>query len=316
MALPLFAGSEPPARRVRQRSPHAARLLARVVVLGGLLGGGGVACAAGSAAGRLAWAPPKLAHPLTVHVGAPGVLRLDPARDYRIVLPAHRPVTGPGGLTVSGGHDVVLVGGEIDIPRLAPSASGDARRGLYLENQTGTVHVEGLEISGADLSEGIDLSEPLGAVVELENVRVERLRAHDEVGWTDNHPDVVQTWSGPAVLRIDGLTGITDYQGLFLAPNQFAPEIPMRELDLRRVNLISTHRCTCVLLWNSSPFPQVSSDSVWVEPTRGRSLAGVLWPARSAWPGVQLGLPAGGSFVPPGAAGLGYRSPGYSSARR
>jgi hypothetical protein len=275
------------------------------------------ACAAagGPARPRLAWAPPKLVDPIVVRVGAPGTLKLDPARDYRIRLPSH-PLVGAGGLVVSGGHNVVLIGGTIEIPRLGSDAGIEARRGLYLTDQTGTIHVEGLHIGGADLSEGIDLGEPLGATVQLENIRIDRLRARDEVHWTDNHPDLVQTWSGPAVLRIDGLSGVTDYQGLFIAPSQFAPKVPMRSVAIRRVNIASAHACTCVLLWNASPFPAIAASNVWLTPTTGRSLASVLWPRRTAWPGARLGSPPGGPFVPAGTVGVGYRSPGYVNARR
>jgi hypothetical protein len=296
---------------------HGHPLLASLAVL---LAGAWVACASPAGAGaaplpRLAWAPPKLVDPVVVRVGAPGTLKLDPARDYRIRLPSHR-LVGPGGLVVSGGHNVVLIGGTIEIPRLGPAATIDARRGLYLTDQTGTVHVEGLHIAGEGLSEGIDLSEPLGATVQLENIRIDRLRARDEVHWTDNHPDLVQTWSGPAVLRIDGLSGVTDYQGLFLAPSQFAPQVPMRAVDVRRVNIVSAHACTCVLLWNASPFPAIAASNVWLTPTAGRSLASVLWPKLAAWPGARLGVPPGGPFVPAGSVGVGYRTPGYVSARR
>lgn len=293
--------------------PRRAYLLA-VLLAAGVLG---LVALPGAAAAlpQLAWAPPKLADPVVVRVGAPGTLKLDPARDYRIRLPNH-PLVGAGGLVISGGHDVVLIGGTIEIPQLGPDAGIDARRGLYLTDQTGTIHVEGLHIGGAGLSEGIDLGEPLGATVQLENIRIDRLRARDEVHWTDNHPDLVQTWSGPAVLRIDGLSGVTDYQGLFLAPSQFAPQVPMRSVDVRRVNIVSAHACTCVLLWNSSPFPAIAASNVWLTPTPGRSLESVLWPRRGAWPGAHLGVPPGGPFVPAGTVGVGYRTPGYVSARR
>jgi len=286
----------------------------------GLLLGGVLALVAAQAVRaaplpRLAWPPPKLDHPIVVRVGAPGTLKLDPSRDYVIRMPNH-PLVGPGGLVVEGGHDVVLIGGTIEVPQLGPDASIDRRRGLYLIDQTGTIHVEGVHIDGAGLSEGIDLSEPLGATVQLENIRIGRLRARDEVHWTDNHPDLVQTWSGPAVLRIDGLSGVTDYQGLFLAPNQFPPQVPMRSVDLRRINIVSAHACTCVLLWNASPFPVITASNVWLEPTRGRSLASVLWPKTAAWPGARLGMPTTGPFVPDGSVGVGYRTPGYVSARR
>ena len=44
---------------------------------------------------------------------------------------------------------------------------------LYLRDQTGTVHIEGLLIYGSDLSEGIQINAPQ-ATVQIVNVRVER----------------------------------------------------------------------------------------------------------------------------------------------
>jgi len=259
----------------------------------------------------LAWAPPRLQNPTTVRVtSAARWLSLDPNRDYRVELPAH-PIVGVGGVVIDGGHNVVLIGGEIRVPWHGESTDATSRRGLYLVNQTGTVHIEGVRIGGADLSEGIDLSEPLGAVVQIENVRIDRIRAHDERTWSDNHPDLIQTWAGPAVLRVDGFTGSTDYQGFFLAPNQYGSQAPPRSIDLRRINLISTHRCTCVLLWDSTSTP-IHTDDLWVAVAASRTLASALWPGREAWPGARRGRPPGGDFVPSGTAGIGYRSPGYA----
>lgn len=262
---------------------------------------------------RLSWAPPRLSRPITVHVsGANRHLRLDPSRDYRIVL-GHRPLSGSGGLVIEGGHNVVLIGGEIDIPRPAGAASritasSDARRALYLSEQTGTVHVEGVLMSGADLSEGINLQEHHNAVVQIENVRIEQIRAHDERHFSDNHPDLIQTWAGPSVLRVDGLTGRTDYQALFLAPTQFGPD--MQSLQLRHINVAGTVRCECILLWDlSHALPQVYD--VWIRPNSLVGRRRSLWPRDGRWSAVRRGVPPGGDFVPDGIAGVDYRSPGY-----
>src|SRR5204862_8143108 len=170
--------------------------------------------------GKLAWPPPRLAHPKTVDVSTGArVLQLDPKRDYVVKMPS-RPLVGGDGLAISGGHNVVLIGGSIVVPPQGLAATGEQRRGLFLKAQTGTIHVEGLRIGGRGLAEGIDLDERLGATVQLENIRVDGLKARDEVHFTDNHDDVIQTWAGPARLRVDHLTGHTDYQGFFLNPQQ------------------------------------------------------------------------------------------------
>jgi hypothetical protein len=175
-----------------------------------------------------------------------------------------------------------------------------------LTGQTGVVHVEGLRIRGAGLSEGIDLDERLGAIVQLENNRVEGIHARDERNFTDNHPDVVQSWAGPAVLRIDGLTATTDYQGLFLNPAQFGRA--SRMVDLRRVNIAGLPTAR-YLLWQAEPFPIRSTD-VWINPAKGRPLGQVFWPSHSPWAGVRVGSPPR-DFVPRSSVGTGYRSPGY-----
>jgi hypothetical protein len=273
----------------------------------------------GSNAPKLRWAPPALHQPTTVSAAdatASGdsahVLRLRPNQDYRVRMP-DTPLTGRGGLVIEGGRNVVLIGGEIDIPMQPGSApSSDSRRGLYLNDQTGTVHVEGLLIRGPDLSEGINLSEPLGAVVQIENVRVEGVHARDESGFSDNHPDVLQTWAGPAELRVDRLSGSTDYQGLFLAPNEFGSQPPPRQVLLSHVDLRPTTmaNCSCLMLWKGGSFP-MQLDDVWVIPHPSTNLAHTLWPSPIQWGGVRDGTPPGGQFVPVGVAGLSYISPGY-----
>jgi hypothetical protein len=206
---------------------------------------------------------------------------------------------------------LVLIGGQIDVPmQPGDSPSPDARRGLYLTGQTGTAHVEGLLIRGPDLSEGIDLSEPDAAVVQIENVRVEGVHARDESGFSDNHPDVLQTWAGPAELRVDRLSGSTDYQGLFLTPEQYGPA--PRAVSLSHVDLRAAKCCYGYLLWQQGSFP-IHTDDVWITAHPSRSLAQSLWPSPAPWGPVSEGTPPGGEFVPAGVAGGSYVSPGYSN---
>src|SRR5205807_6072932 len=108
---------------------------------------------------ELTWAPPQLKNPIVVNVtNQYRALVLDPARDYIVRMP-QQPLTASYGLAIAGGHNVVLIGGEIDIPWQGTNPPEDSRRALYLKEQTGTVHIEGLLMTGADLTEGIDLDE-------------------------------------------------------------------------------------------------------------------------------------------------------------
>src|SRR3954447_13317212 len=267
-----------------------------------LLVSGGSGSADHPASGRkLTWAPPALHAPAKVEVtSANASLNLDPKRDYLIEMP-RSPLTLRNGLAINGGHNIVLVGGHIVVPR-----SG---RGLFLGNQTGTVHVEGLRLGGHGLTEGIDLAQPAGATVQLENVRV------DEVFYPASlktHPDVIQTWAGPKELRVDGLTATTHYQGFFLHPEQFG-KVPVRMFDLRNVDITGLTR-SAYLLWEATPFPHRATN-VWVHNSIRRAARFELWPTARAWPGVRIAKPPGSAAATVTAAGAGYRSPGYLRPR-
>jgi hypothetical protein len=240
-------------------------------------------------------------------------LKLDRTRDYIVELPDH-PLVGPGGFAIQGGNDVVLIGGEIEVPWQGEDPPNNYGRGLYLLNQTGTVHVEGLYLHGDDLSEGIDLGQSLGAVVQLQNIRIEGIHARTVDPRTGvplgTHPDLIQTWGGPRRLLVDGLTGTTDYQGFFLNPNELysgpAPEL----MDFRNVDITGLEH-SAYLLWKVGDWP-LHTSNVWLQPRPGRGPAQTLWPNASTWSGVQTGTVTGG-FVPAGVAGADYRSPGYGA---
>lgn len=260
------------------------------------------------AGGRLSWAPPALVAPTTVEAAADAdrALYLDAAKDYVVRLPPS-PLTRR--LVVDGGRNVVIVGGHISVADQGLLAKVEERRGLVLKNQTGTVHVEGLRIDG-DIADGVILDQRRGAVVQLQNLRIGPVRARDERDFSDVHPDVLQSWAGPGELRIDGLSGITSYQGLFLAPTQEADAVP-RAVTLRRIDIqgLSTAR---YLLWQDVPFPLRVSDT-FVVPARGRTLSQSLWSAQAgAWAPVRAEAAGAPPYVPDGVAGTGYVSPGYA----
>jgi hypothetical protein len=169
----------------------------------------------------LTWAPPALSNPITVQVqntgqACPSVTSpwqnpnqphnciLDSTKDYILRL-GHR--TDAGGLVVRGGRNVVIIGGWIT-PRLTTTAWEG--RGLTFWNQTGTVHVEGVLIDGA--GDGILVNAPQ-ARFQIENVRISVSAPNHD--FSLNHPDVIQTWSGPAEMRIDRMTASSDYQGFY-----------------------------------------------------------------------------------------------------
>jgi hypothetical protein len=258
---------------------------------------------------KLSLHPPKLRSPQTVYVSANHhLITLKPHQDYVIKMPTS-PLRQP--LSIAGGHNVVVIGGEIDIGPKGRHASIDARRGLLLKGQTGVAHVEGLLIRGKGLTEGIDLDQRLHSTVQIENVRVVGVHARDQRNFTDNHPDVIQTWAGPSRLFVDRLTASTDYQGLFLNPQQFGGRRNRPRLfDFRHVNIAGLPTAR-YLLWRGTPFRMRLSD-VWVKPARRRPAKLTMWPSPEVWTGVQIGTPGGGDFVPADSVGVHYKSPGYT----
>jgi hypothetical protein len=285
----------------------------------------------------LRWAPPKLIDPLRVALGDGYTnTTLGPATDARIVLPRHDKV---GGVTIEGGHNIVLIGGEITVPPGGPPGveNDRYRTAVYIKGATGTVHVEGLHLEGAPGAEwdGIDIAAP-EATVQLQNIRVDGITG----GFHDFHGDVVQPWGGVADLRISRLTGTSNYQGLMLQTDLG----PIDRAEISRVNLRGLDREVDEgghLIWltagNASclAYP-VQLRDVFVQPRPDRVFGRSVWPevgkpgacparrARGAvsWPElgevkgrVWNGSPAHGDFVPRRLVGVRYSSPGYRAWR-
>lgn len=249
------------------------------------------------------WDPPALEDPETVTLDSTDThARLERGKDYVVELA--EPISAVGGVIISGGRNVVLVGGHITIPWAGPDASAADRRGLFVRWQSGTVHVEGLLIDneGGDLSEGIQINAP-NARVQLVNIRVDGVHARDPVGFSDNHPDVVQPWGGARELWISGLTGVSGYQGIFLKADQNE----LGRVVLHRVNLVGDEDSR-YLLWATADV-EVEMSEVWVRPAPGRRFTITVRPEPPdpTWAPVRQGRPPGGDFVPADAVGHDYQ---------
>jgi hypothetical protein len=229
---------------------------------------------------HVAWPAPKLHHPRTIDITAQTTgLKLDPHTDYILRLPRHGAVRAPLGLRINGGHNVVMIGGTVHVP--------GAQRAMELVDQTGTVHVEGVRFTGSHLIEGIDLSEPHGATVQLENIEMAEVHG----SYSTHHADLIQTWAGPKRLLVDGFVGSTDYQGFFLLPNQLYTGPAPKLFDLRNVAINA--RRGSYALWRQPGFPLRLSNVV-VSPNPQHPQRDYwLWPKPStgdrSWTRVRRG---------------------------
>jgi hypothetical protein len=245
-----------------------------------------------------AWDRPSLSDPTTVQISdANHVLVLSQSQDYIVQCP-------PGTLDLSaalniwGGHNVVLEDCDFELT----NADWAAR----FSNQTGTLWVHDVHFGGADLTGGIQMQEP-GATVVMRDILFDKVYGSLDT----NHAELIQTWAGPSRLMIDGLTGSTTYQGLFLEPNQFDSGPPPAVFDLRHIDIDDSQGAYALWLGavNGSPPGDESAailtwnlQDVFVVPNPARTWPGWwLWPQPSTgdptWDGVNAGAPPGGTYV-------------------
>jgi len=284
--------------------------------------------------GRLRFAPPVLSNPITVQLGT-GFTQttMDPTRDYIIKLPASKKT---GGTALIGGRNVVIMGGHITIPLSANGQGGGAQRAIYIKDNKGTVHIEGVLIdgSGGGESDAIAIAAP-DSIVQVQNVRVDGIIGKNST-W---HADLIQPWGGVRELRVYNFTGSSGYQGFQLAAvyNDNGP------IHLERVNASSigaqTRDTGGQLIWvigsaDCSKSYNITLKDFYVKGRPEKGLEGSVWPqvgsgscnarmnaerTQAYWPMlpsikgvVNGGVPAGGDFVPQGVAGVNYKSPGYN----
>jgi hypothetical protein len=175
------------------------------------------------------WPRPKLVNPITIRLTTGSqILHLSDTRDYILSMPS---VKKTGTLRVYGGHNVELIGGYFSTKVSGPN--------IEISDDPGTipgrvVHVEGLLIDGSSQvpSDGIRIQAP-HTIVQIENCRIIGLLG----SLAGFHADVIQGSLGFMALRIDGLTGSSHYNDLYLRrqTNPLAPAIGT--VDIRNANL-------------------------------------------------------------------------------
>jgi len=245
-----------------------------------------------------AWDEPALSNPITIQLSPTNyVLSLNQSQDYILQCPPGG-LTVPNALNIAGGHNVVLENCDVEL-------SGPDWAGKF-SDQSGTLWIEGVHFGGSQLTGGIQFQEP-GATVVLRDVLFDTVHGSQST----NHAELIQTWAGPARLLIDGLTGSTTYQGLFLLPNQYYTGPPPTVVDLRHIDIDDSQGAYALWLGDvtGSPSNDASGailtwnvEGVYVVPSPARTWPGWwLWPQPSTgdptWDNALAGTPAGGPYV-------------------
>lgn len=213
----------------------------------------------------LAWSPPSGYSSYTAATASSSTANLRTynlaAGNWKIDLASGTNPTAP--VQIIGGDNVVIIGGNIEVPQANNGIPGDSyRRAIYIKDGSTSaigrvVHIEGVQIKGAQSGsnyltcyDGIALNCPT-AIVQIENCNIEGVRGFKKE-WPecstnpyplieganntvkDWHGDVIQPWGGAKEIRVDRLFGTTDYQGLFLK----ADSNTIERVALRNINII------------------------------------------------------------------------------
>jgi hypothetical protein len=288
---------------------------------------------------KLTRAPPQLTNPITINVpDSDGYVKMDTTKDYVVKIGHLRDCAAAGsnstGLWLEGGRNVVLIGGRISIPC---ESTAYGRTGIKIRNATGTVHVEGVLIdnSGGWLTDGVAIAAP-AATVQLQNLRIGPVWENTSV-----HPDIIQTQGGVKELRIDKLTGISTYQGIFLK-NESCTSCTVGPTSIKRVNIRTRNDLgsyqPMYLFWQQTKDIPVSIEEYYLDLTNSSRSLGhsvhpstdwvwdgdatrkatlsldkthAYWPSSNVAGAVKPGAPVEGDYVPEGLAGQTYVSPGY-----
>jgi hypothetical protein len=315
---------------------------------------------------KLAWAPPPCGNDgfpcqdiTLTNTGAHQAPNLEPNVDYRIHLPTSGPLVG--GVTIVSGHNVQIIGGEID---LTYPCSDDADRcmGIYIaKHSPGAVFVEGVWIHNpakipatcptaatstaqpCSTGDAIDVNTAIYGVnpitITLENIRADGISGNS--GFAD-HSDVFQPYQAPGdTIRVDRFTGTSNDQGFTLDPDlAWSKFHATATYDIRNTNLDVinnpyngfhnhymwwlTHGGNCVSgptvlrnVYTSEADGTMSINSAWPDTNQPAACESSWSGSKLSFPHIDVtgsineGTPPGGDFVPVGAVGINYKSPGY-----
>jgi hypothetical protein len=288
---------------------------------------------AGAAQVTLTWAPPTgyQSYPVkNVSVSSSTQTISGGGGDMWVKLPSSP--TGPINLTSC--RNVVIIGGQINIPAGSGPASPDIR-GIYINGCTGTVHIEGVYING-DIAtaeaDGIAIQSPQ-AIVQVQNVRINKLYGGQDTA-AHNHSDIIQPWGGVKELRVDYLTGTSNFQGFQINDDTgHIGKVIIKNTNIGDSGVPPPTSNGGYYFWlKCGTGTTYSFSNVYMQPRSGRTLGNSIYDSNSGACGlsatsstasfsnntvsgtIAYGKPAAGDFVPAGSVGIGYTAAGVAPA--
>ena len=249
----------------------------------------------------LIWAPPVLTNPTTIDVKSGWIPTYSTSAPARITSSRCRRLSTLGTIQINGGHNVVLIGGQITVPSTAnqtDNGKDNTDTAIYVKGSTGTVHIEGMLINGQGntMFDGIDVNAPQATVVSR---KCPHDRALGQLYY--EHADAIQTWGGVKSLRVDDFTADGDYQGLMVKPDIGSIGSALfRDVDLTAdawpASLANKSSGGGIMVWlttGTCTTTPMSLDHVYVNNLTNRIPTGnTVWPATNsttACPAKQTG---------------------------
>jgi PKD repeat protein len=264
--------------------------------------------------------------------------------DYIIRLP-QTPIGWVNGVEISGGRNIVMIGGEFNMTKdwaTSGNDEGKSNRALYFTSTGGsgnrTIHVEGIHIAGNWAFEGININltsaaDQSGTTMNFVNHRHDICRSNrGTVAPPHYGGDVMQIFigTGPKTLNIDHLTvGVSDYQAFWWQSQDAAQVRNLSNININgngaggpnpsngTVPTTATDLWTghTILLNEDSATLNVSNVFVYA-PVRSVGQTITNQSGNQFTPKIGNGVTFSSSvkhadFVTTNDCGLGYRSPGY-----
>jgi len=184
-----------------------------------------------------------------------------------------------GKLQTDGGRNIVVLGGEFHPVGDTKSAT------IHLLNLHGSAHVEGVHIDSKNASQdGIAVGGASGKqpTITVQNTVIENMHGSKE----GVHADIFQTHGSVGDMRFYNVTGDTNYQGFFIAP-QYSPS--HKSADFENVNISynggsgNTYQYWFVDGANQTPYP-VTLKNVYATERAGQQAEN-----SSVWPKAGMG---------------------------